>query len=290
MNGIERIALALSPPLREKLRSCAGELRELRLRAGQRPCFVKSSGSELRGEVITPEELRRVAAALMEYSLYAWEDELAQGYFTIESGCRVGVSGRLILKDGAPVGMRPLQAICVRVAREAKGCADALTASLLTRGWPDSLLLVSRPGLGKTTCLRDVARQLSERGFNVGVADERGELAAVRNGLPALDIGPRTDVIDHCPKHLAIPRLVRAMAPDVLVTDELGDSRDAEAVLDARRCGVAVIASAHAASIEEAFRRPALSTMASAFDYAALLDGSPGHIAEVRSLEGMTWR
>ena len=122
----------------------------------------------------------------------------------------------------------------------------------------------------------------------MALADERGELAACRAGVPTLDVGERTDVMDMCPKRLAIAHMVRALKPDVVVTDEVGDREDAAAVLDARRCGTAVLASAHAASVEDAARRPALREMLSmgAFDLVARIDGGLGRIAALEAWEG----
>ena len=281
MEAVERIARTLPESLRNEVAHCANTLLEIRLRAGRPAQLVCAEGQCLCGEPFSSEQLRGIAGALMEYSIYAWEEELAQGFFTLEGGCRVGVSGRYALRDGRPAALTQLQSLCVRIAREKPGCMDALVRAVCTEGGLQSLLLVSRPGLGKTTCLRDLARQLSERGYNVALADERGELAALCDGIPALDVGVRTDVMDFCPKHIAIAHMVRALAPDVIVTDELGDARDAAAVNDARRSGVAVIASAHAGSIAEAFARASLREMAQTFDLAARLDGAPGQVVEI---------
>ena len=283
---MERIAEALPPHLRGSLVQNADRVEDIRLRAGHPAFFCTHGQNEGMGRPLAAEEVQRVAAQLMEYSLYAWEDELAQGFFTIEGGCRVGVAGRCDAQSGRVRRVADIQAVCIRIAREKRDCADGLMPWALREGRPQSLLLVSAPGLGKTTCLRDLARQLSQNGLNIAIADERGELAALTNGLPSLDVGPCTDVAAFLPKRLAIPYLLRAMAPDVIVTDELGDECDAEAVLDARRCGVAVIASAHGESLDTALDREALRRMRGAFDHAALLAGAPGRVACVQSLQG----
>ena len=281
MEAFENIARALPAPLAERLLARSADLRELRLRAGRRARFGFAGGSEMFGEAVSAEELTQIAGALMDYSLYAWENELAQGFFTLQGGCRVGVCGRYAMKGTETGELVQLHGLSIRFAREVRGCASVLADRISQNGYIKSLLIVSRPGMGKTTCLRDLARELSDRGKNVAVADERGEIAALRNGVPALDVGEHTDVMDMCPKHIAIGRLVRAMSPDVIITDELGDARDAQAVLDARRSGVAVIASVHGDSIAGALARPAMCAMREAFDLAALLDGEPGRIAEI---------
>jgi hypothetical protein len=148
---------------------------------------------------------------------------------------------------------------------------------------PRSMLLLSPPGMGKTTMLRDIARQLSDGGMSVGIADERHELAACHMGLPTLDIGVRTDVMDGCPKALAIARMLRGMAPQVIVADEIGGEDDARALADAVRCGARIVASAHALGLEAALCRPNLRTVLDGgiVDIIALLGPRPGLVEGV---------
>ena len=288
MEALENICACLPGDVARAVQRRADGLTELRLRPGGRPqlCFVQ--GDELLKDPLAPEEFRKIAARMLEHSLYAWEDELRQGFFTLPGGSRVGVCGRYAVEDGRIGALAYLSALCVRVAREVRGAGERLTAAMLEGGDVKSALLLSRPGMGKTTLLRDAARALSEAGRTVALADERGELAACRAGMPTLDVGERTDVMDMCPKRLAIAHMVRALKPDVVVTDEVGDREDAAAVLDARRCGTAVLASAHAASVEDAARRPALREMLSmgAFDLVARIDGGLGRIAALEAWEG----
>ncbi|MGI6239563.1 MAG: stage III sporulation protein AA, partial [Christensenellales bacterium] len=150
-------------------------------------------------------------------------------------------------------------------------------------------LIVSPPGLGKTTMLRDVARLLSVGGRRVCVIDERGEIAASVRGIPTLDVGPRTDVYALCPKADAIMMAVRACAPEVIVTDELGAPGEAQAALEAVRCGVKVVASAHGQSLLPARMLPEVARVvrAGAFELGVLLGPAPGIVAEtMRYAEG----
>ncbi|MCL1963998.1 MAG: stage III sporulation protein AA, partial [Firmicutes bacterium] len=158
---------------------------------------------------------------------------------------------------------------------------------LLIGGQPVSALIVSPPGLGKTTMLRDAGRALSLRGHAVAMVDERSELAACVGGVPTLDLGPNTDVLDGCPKAEGMRLVLRAMAPRVIVTDEIGHAGDAEAVLDAARCGVAVLASAHGRDYHDLEVRPMLSALLGARVFAriAALDRI-GHIGAVYGAEG----
>ena len=288
MEALENICACLPGDVARAVQRRADGLTELRLRPGGRPQLCFAQGDELLKDPLAPEEFRKIAARMLEHSLYAWEDELRQGFFTLPGGSRVGVCGRYAVENGRIGALTYISALCVRVSREVRGAGERLTAAMLEGGDVKSALLLSRPGMGKTTLLRDAARALSEAGRTVALADERGELAACRAGMPTLDVGERTDVMDMCPKRLAIAHMVRALKPDVVVTDEVGDREDAAAVLDARRCGTAVLASAHAASVQEAARRPALAEMLSmgAFDLVARIDGGLGRIASLEAWRG----
>ena len=268
-----------------------GDATEVRLRAGQRVEVRAPGRSLLCGEAMSAQEVRAAVDEMARRSLYAWEEELKEGYFTLQDGCRVGVGGRFAVREGRIEALTHISSAAVRLARAVKGCAQPLLERLCPGGRVQSALILSPPGLGKTTLLRDLARCLSagEDGWpacRVGLADERCELAACRGGVPTLDVGPRTDVYEACPKSLAIPRMVRALGCDVIVTDELGQARDAACVLDALRCGVRVIASAHARTLEEAMQRPVLREMlaAKAFDAVVELSGRPGQVRRVARL------
>lgn len=258
-----------------------GGLLEVRVRAG-RPVQYRCTDGDRFGEIIPPDRLKTILAALMDHSLYAREAELKEGYFTMDDGCRVGVCGRLLCDGDRPTAMTDIGALCVRVCREIRGACDGFYGALFDGDSLRSALIVSGPGLGKTTALRDAARRLSEDGYNVCIADERRELAACAMGVPTLDVGPRTDVMDGCLKHIAVMRLLRAASPQVIVTDEIGDRRDAEALQEAARCGVRILASAHAGSIEQLAARR--NVCLDVFDLAVLLGDMPGQVKAIHML------
>ena len=289
MESIARLRELLPAEAGEALAARAEDVRELRLRAGRPVQLRCASGEWLSRAPLKADELDRILDALMDYSRYAREAELREGFFTLSDGCRVGVCGRLVWDGERVTGMAEAGSLCLRFARAVPGCADVVWPRLLDRdGLPFSTLILSPPGLGKTTLLRELARRLSEEGRNVCIADERHELAACHRGVPTLDVGPRTDVMDGCPKAAAIPRMLRAAAPEVIIADEIGGAADAAALAEAVRCGVRVIASAHAGGFRQLYRREGLAGLDGVFELGALLGGAPGHIAEIRKI-GEEW-
>ena len=284
--SLREVAKLLPAEVSAQIEREGGALTEVRLRAGRPVQLVSGRRDYFCGEAISPERFRRLLGGMMEHSYYAREEELAQGFFTMRDGCRVGVCGAYVLRPGGGCSMRAIGSACIRVAREVRGCAEEAVAQMLAAD-ARGMLLLSRPGLGKTTMLRDAARLLSERGFSVGIADERHELAACMDGVPTLDVGARSDVADGCPKSLAMERLVRSMAPDVIVTDEIGNARDAQVLRETARRGVRLVASAHASGFGD-LRGGMLGALAKegVFSIAVLLDGAPGQIAGIRSLGG----
>ncbi len=293
MGTLDRLKALLSHDIFEQIDNHQSDLTEVRLRAGRPVQMVWIGGEALCGAPLDPEQLHAIVTALMDYSYYARESELSQGFFTLNDGSRVGVCGR-IARNGADCRMTEISSICLRIARSVPGCADGIMSAVDGKRGLKSTLILSRPGLGKTTLLRDIARQLSEAGRRVSLADERHELAACRMGMPTLDVGPRTDVLDGCPRPLAIATLIRSMGPDVIVTDEIGGEGDAKALADAARCGVAVAASAHADSVEAALARSMLraAIREGAFHNIVLLGRRPGEIRQVLELDGGggTWK
>lgn len=230
---------------------------ELRLRLG-RPLGVTAPEGELTvaGTRVMAGDLEQVLDRATELSRYAAAESLAQGFVTAQGGFRVGVCGSALQNGGENRGFAALSALAVRIPRLRRDVAAPVLERLLEKGRPLSVLVLSPPGGGKTTFLRDLVRLLSDGGRRVGLVDERGELAALYRGAPQLDVGRCTDVLDGCAKALAIPMLLRAMNPQIIAVDELAAAGDRAAVEAAAGCGVTLLATVHAPSVAELRRRP----------------------------------
>ena len=216
---------------------------------------------------VNESDCRTLLQRLCDQSVYAWETELGGGYLTLAGGYRIGLSGRYAkLQQGAPQ-LTDVTGFNIRIARQVRGAADAVLPYLLdASGRLHPTLIVSPPGCGKTTLLRDLARCCSgglggARPMRVAVVDTRFELTGSVRGIPQLDVGPRTDVLCGAPKAAGMRMMTVNMSPDVLITDELSTSEDARAAFDAISCGVAVAASAHAGSAEGLLHRRALAML-----------------------------
>lgn len=263
-----------------------GQVREIRLRAGENAQLMTAKGMESCAGKLSQQQVNQTAEALCEHALYARAEEQRQGFVTLRGGHRMGLCGRVIAQGQSIRALREISSLCIRVAGQWRGAADRLMPYLTDgQGRVYSTLIVGLPGMGKTTLLRDACRGLSEQGIHMGVADERSEIAAMCGGLAQLNVGPNTDVLDGCPKEQGLRWLLRSMSPMALVTDELGGAMDAQAVADAVKSGVAVLATLHGRSLEEALNRGSLYHLAQSriFDRYVLLDEKEvGQIQEIR--------
>lgn len=245
--------------------------REVRLRPGQPVWALLPEGIWQGKHILSPREVFSAAQALSGHELAARQREMSQGFLPLPGGHRLGICG---VTDGQ--NLRQITSLCVRLCHEVPGAGSGIFPEVLDK----NVLILGAPGTGKTTLLRDLIRLLGLHGRQVGVADERGEIAACREGRPLLDVGPLCDVVTGMEKSSAVMLLIRAMAPDVIATDELGGAEDVKALQEARRCGVYVLATAHGKSQNEVFRRRGMAALNELFDVFVALS-APGAPPEV---------
>jgi len=242
---------------------------------------------------VNQEQIVKTLELISENSIYAFQDEIRNGYITLRGGHRVGITGKAVLDGTGIKNLKDISGLNIRISREIKGCSSEIL-KYIVQGENDiyNTLIISPPKCGKTTILRDIARSISDgaanfglKGLKVGIVDERSEIAACFKGSPQKQVGVRTDVLDACPKQLGMSMLLRSMSPDVIITDEIGSSGDKEALMQVINAGVKIITTAHGYSISQLkLRKEVLSMLEEkVFERLVVLSSKngPGTLEEV---------
>lgn len=272
------------------------QITEIRLRVNKRVIVITSNVEVFLSYIITLNDLLEILIKISKNSLYAIQNDINNGYVVIKGGHRIGICGEVVIQDGNIKNIKYINSMNIRVSRQLMGCADKLMDKIIENGNLKNTLIVSPPGCGKTTMLRDVIRQVSNGvkrldfyGKNIGLVDERGEIASVSEGIANLDVGIRTDIMSNCTKSLGIEMLTRSMGISVIATDEIGSINDIEAIKYASLSGVNLIFTMHGKNIEDIIRKTGMKELVDEglFKRVVILSNStgPGRIEKVHNLD-----
>lgn len=272
---LESVIKILPKQIRQYLLNQKVELhniQEMKLRAGKPLIIVNNTGEVIVRKtpreiyMVTESDLRETMNYISNYSLYAYEEEMKQGFITIEGGHRVGLCGKAIVENGQIKNLKYISSINIRICHEIAGCADKVIPYIINDNNLYHILIISPPRCGKTTLLRDIIRQISDgneyiHGCTVGVVDERSEIGGCYRGVPQNQLGIRTDILDACPKVEGMMMLIRSMGPEVIAVDEIGTPEDVHAVEYAMHCGCKMLATVHGKSLDEIKEKPVLGNL-----------------------------
>ena len=267
---MEEVLKVLPPEIKEKLCGKLDKLEEIRIRVNRPVILQYGQVEEVINYTIDSEMILNILQNICDNSIYAYQEQICNGYITLKGGHRVGITGNVVFKENKIINISYISSLNFRIARQVLNCSYKTFEYIinLDKNTVFNSIIVSPPGRGKTTILRDLVRNISNgipeigfRGVNVGLADERSEIAAMYKGIPQNDVGLRTDVLDNIPKSIGMKMLIRSMSPKVTVADEIGREEDIEAINYAVCSGIKGIFTAHGDSIEDVIKNPILGKL-----------------------------
>lgn len=285
MVNLDNIFFILPEKIKNEVRLIKkySDLQEIRIKVNK-PLIVQIGESEYVSQYkATEDDMRKILNKMSGYSIYAVEEELRQGYVTIKGGHRIGICGECVTEGLKVKTIKNISSINIRVCKEIIGCSNKLMKNIIFKNRVLNTIIISPPKCGKTTILRDITRNLSDGMREVGligkktsVIDERSEIGACANGVPQMNIGIRTDIMDNCPKSIGIMMAIRSMAPEVIICDEIGTYEDMKSILMAVNSGVNIITTIHGFGIEDLYNRDVFKdiTQNNVFQKAVVLDSA----------------
>lgn len=235
-----------------------GNIQEIRIKVGKPIILILSNEEKILDCTTTSDEVKGILIKISNYSLYAYEEEIKQGYITIKGGHRVGIAGECVISNGEIKTIKNISSLNIRISKAVNGASNKIMPIITGGNRIYNTLIVSPPKCGKTTILRDIAKNISNGMYSVGlkgkkvvIIDERSEIAACYNGVPQMDVGIRTDVLDNCLKNTGMIMAIRSLSPDVLICDEIGTLGEVEALNMAFNSGVNIVVTVHGFDIED---------------------------------------
>lgn len=237
-------------------------LEEIRFRTGKPIVLKINSKDKIINYIVSSEELLKILQLVCENSIYSYQHQISEGFVTIKGGHRVGISGSCVIENGKVININYINSLNFRIARQVVGASNEIIKYILNieKNNVKNTLIVSPPGAGKTTILKDISMQISSginklnfEAINTGIVDERGEIAALYKGIPQNNIGMKVDVLDNVSKGIGMKMLVRSMSPQVIIADEIGGQEDVEAINYVMCSGCKGIFSAHGEKIEDLY-------------------------------------
>lgn len=239
-----------------------GNIQEIRIKVGKPIILILSNEEKILDCITTNDEVKGILVKISNYSLYAYEEEIKQGYITIKGGHRVGIAGECVISNGEIKTIKNISSLNIRISKAVVGSAKKIMPIITGGDRIYNTLIISPPKCGKTTILRDIAKNISNGMYTVGlkgkkvvIIDERSEVAACYNGVPQMDVGIRTDVLDNCLKNTGMIMAIRSLSPDVLICDEIGTLGEVEALNMAFNSGVNIVVTVHGFDIEDIYSR-----------------------------------
>lgn len=259
-NVIGVFPLSMANLLKERINK--EQVYEIRVKIGKPILVYSKDGENIINYIPTKEDMKSIMQKISSYSLYAYEEDIKQGFITIKGGHRIGIAGECVIDKGEVKTIRNISSVNIRICTEVIGCSNKAMKYIFSDNKVHNTIIISPPKCGKTTLLRDIARNISNGVNSVGlsgkkvvVIDERSEIGACHFGIPQMNLGIRTDILDNCLKREGLIMSIRSLSPEVLICDEIGTKGDIEALVMAFNSGVNIITTIHGFTIEDLYKR-----------------------------------